>query len=184
MSDERWYVLRNMVALLNEMEFIPTGVAVADLARHADVRVRREALEWWLRSPIQRDRAIITAFQDTDDRVVRLGAAAAQARCPEAAVPFVATRITQEGLAADTKVQLVRLLAQVRNPMAVDVLLKTVAPGKSLLGATKLAEKTPIMLAALDTLAKHWKHDPRAQDVLARAAKSKDPEIRAAVQAS
>jgi hypothetical protein len=184
MSDERWYVLRNMVALLNEMEFVPTGVAVAELARHPDVRVRREAADLWLRMASERERAIITCFQDTDDRVVRLGAGAAKTRCPEAAVPFIAARIAQPTLATDTKIQLVRLLGQVRNPMAVDVLVKTVTAGKSFLGATKLAEKSPVTLVALTTLAKHWNQDARARDVLVRAAKSKDAEIRAAVQVS
>jgi hypothetical protein len=184
MSDERWYVLRNMVALLNEMEFVPTGVAVADLARHPDVRVRREAADLWLRMSSERERAIITCFQDTDDRVVRLGASAAKTRCPEAAVPFIAARIAQRTLATDTKLQLVRLLGHVRNPLAVDVLVKTAAAGKTLLGATKLAEKSPVVLVALNTLAQHWKQDPRARDVLARAAKSKDAEIRGAVKTS
>jgi hypothetical protein len=182
MSDERWYVLRNMVALLNEMEYVPTGVAVADLARHPDVRVRREAADLWLRMASDRERAIITCFQDSDDRVVRLGIAAAEQRCPEAAVPFIAARLAQESVEPDTKVQLVRLLGQVRNPMAVDVLLKNVISGKSLLGSTKLADKSPIMLAALSTLAETWRHDQRVTDVLARAAKSKDPAIRAAAE--
>ncbi|HEY0809574.1 MAG TPA: hypothetical protein VGD49_05395 [Longimicrobiales bacterium] len=184
MSDERWYVLRNMVALLNEMEYVPTGVAVSELARHSDVRVRREAADLWLRMDSERERAIITCFQDTDDRVLRLGAAAAQSRCPEAAVPFIAARLTQEGVEEDTKAQLVRLLGQVRNPLAVDVLLKTVVSGKSLLGAPKLVDKDSVMLAALQTLAGSWQNDARAQDVLKHAAKSKDPEIRAAAGAT
>ena len=184
LTDERWYVLRNMVALLNEMEYIPTGVAVAELARHGDVRVRREAVDLWLRMESERERAIIACFQDSDDRVLRLGIAAAQSRCPEAAAPFIAARISQESVAPEAKVQLVRLLGQLRNPIAVDVLLKAVVSGKSLLGAPKLVDKTPLMLAALHTLAHGWQHDPRVREVVARAAKSKDPEIRAAAMAT
>ena len=183
LQDERWYVQRNMLAMLNEMQYLPTGAfSPAAFARHADARVRREAVAMWLRVTGEVDRAIIAALKDTDERVLRLGVAAAQRSCPEAAVPFIASRITQEHLPADIRIRLIRLLGQVRNPLAVDALLKLVVAGKGLLGRIRLVEKTPFLLVALSTLHAHWARDPRAAAALQRAARSKDPEVSAAAQ--
>lgn len=183
LKDERWYVQRNMLAMLNEMKYLPTNVfSPAEFAKHADARVRREAIAMWLRVPTELDRAIIAALKDADERVLRLGVAAAQRTCPEAAVPFISNRLLQEHLPADIRIQLIRCLGQVRNPLAVDALLKLVVAGKGLLGGIKLHEKTPFLLVALSMLARHWARDPRAAAALQRAAKSKDPEISAAAR--
>ena len=184
LKDERWYVQRNMLAMLNEMNYLPTrGFSPAEFARHADARVRREAIALWLRVPTELDRAIIAALKDADERVLRLGVAAAQRSCPEAAVPFIANRLMHEELPADIRIHLIRLLGQVRNPLAVDALLKLVVAGKTIWGTIRLAEKTPFLLVALSTLAEHWPRDPRAAPALERAAKSKDPEVSAAARA-
>ncbi|HEX6066428.1 MAG TPA: hypothetical protein VFZ04_19480, partial [Longimicrobiales bacterium] len=184
LKDERWYVQRNMLAMLNEMNYLPArGFSPAEFARHADARVRREAIALWLRVPTELDRAIIAALKDADERVLRLGVAAAQRSCPEAAVPFIANRLMHEQLPADIRIHLIRLLGQVRNPLAVDALLKLVVSGKTIWGTIRLAEKTPFLLVALATLAEHWPHDPRAAPALERAAKSKDPEVSAATRA-
>ncbi len=181
LQDERWYVQRNMLAMLNEMQYLPS-FSPSDLARHADARVRREAIAMWLRIPTELDRAIIAALKDSDERVLRLGIAAAQRACPEAAVPFISNRLGEPNRPADIRIQLIRLLGQVRNPLAVDALLRTVSAGKTLLGGVRLAEKSPFMLVALYTLAATWARDPRARPVLDRAARSKDPEISAAAR--
>ena len=182
LRDERWYVQRNMLAMLNEMQYLPTAFSPAEFARHTDARVRREAIAMWLRIPTELDRAIIAALKDSDERVLRLGLTAAQRGCPEAAVAFISNRLTEAHLAADVRIQLIRLLGQVRNPLAVDALLRVVTAGKTLLGGIRLAEKTPFMLVALYMLAGSWGRDPRARAVLDRAAKSRDPEVSAAAR--
>jgi hypothetical protein len=182
LRDDRWYVQRNMLAMLNDLQHVPNAFAPGDFARHADARVRREAIALWLRVPSDLDRAIVTALKDPDERVLRLGVAAALRSTPESAVPLISSRLAQENLPADIRIQLVRLLGQVRNPLAVDALTKLVVGGKSFLGGVKLAEKSPYMLVALATLVANWQRDPRAQAVIARAAKSKDPEISAAAR--
>jgi hypothetical protein len=177
LQDDRWYVQRNMLAMLNEMMHLPTTFSPAEFARHADARVRREAVAMWLRIPTESDRAIIAALKDADERVLRLGVAAAQRGCPEAAVPFIRNRVSEQRLPADVRIQLIRLLGAVRNPLAVDALVRITTAGKTLLGGIRLAEKTPFMLVGLDVLAGSWSRDPRARAVLDRAGKSKDPEI-------
>lgn len=182
LSDDRWYVQRNMLAMLNEMQHVPTAFSPGNFARHADARVRREAIALWLRVPSELEQAIVAALKDSDERILRLGVAAAQRSTPESAVPLISTRLVQEHLPADIRIRLVRLLGQVRNPLAVDALLKLIVAGKTFFGKIKLAEKTPFLLVALATLATSWQRDARARVVLERAARSKDPEIRAAAQ--
>lgn len=182
LQDDRWYVQRNMLAMLNEMQYLPTNFSPAEFARHTDARVRREAVAMWLRVPTELDRAIIAALKDTDERVLRLGLAAAQRSCPEAAIPFIANRLQDNTLPADVRIHLLRLLGQARNPIAVDALLRFVAAGKTFFGRIRLADKTPFMLVALSLLGANWGRDPRARAVLDRAAKSKDPEISAAAR--
>jgi hypothetical protein len=46
----------------------------------------------------------------------------------------------------------------------------------------KLAHKSPRMLAALSILFRSWAGDARVAAVLARARKSRDPEVRAAAR--
>jgi hypothetical protein len=168
--------------MLIEMQHIPTTFLPADFAKHTDARVRREAITLWLRMPGEQERATVAAFKDFDERVLRIGVAAAQRFTPEAAVPLISNRLTQENLPADLRIQLVLLFGHVRNPLAVDGLVKLVVAGKSFMGKMKFAEKTPFMLVALTTLANHWQKDPRARAVLERAAQSKDPEISAAAR--
>lgn len=179
MKDERWYVRRNMLALLNEKGVFAQSVLPAQLARHPDPRVRREALQLWLRSPIDRDRAVCVALTDTDERALRIGIVEAQKQTPEAAAPLIAKRLA-ENLPAELKTQLVRLLSGLRNPVALDALLKTASAGRTLLGKPKLAAKSPEMLAALKVLASTWANEPRVGTLLARAQKTDDPDIRAA----
>ncbi len=184
LHDERWYVQRNMLAMLNEMQHVPTQFSPGNFARHTDVRVRREAIALWLRMPTELEQAIVAALKDSDERILRLGVAAAQRTTPESAVPLISTRIVQEQLPADIRIRLIRVLGNVRNPLAVDALGKLIIGGRSFfgLGGIKLAEKTPFMLVALTTLANGWQRDARARAMLERAQRSKDPEIRAAAQ--
>lgn len=176
LSDERWYVQRNMLAIMGEMQHVPKTFSPAELARHDDVRVRREAYNLWLRMPAERERAIVSALAEPDERIVRLAVQAAQHGVPDAAVPLIGGRLT-ENVPADLRLQLVRLLGHVRNPLAVDVLLKFVVAGRALLGGVKLADKSPLMLTALTTLASNWANDARVRPALDRAARSKDPDV-------
>jgi hypothetical protein len=182
LQDERWYVQRNMLAMLNELQHVPAAFTPGEFTRHNDARVRREAVALWMRIPTDVDRAIVAALKDPDERVLRLGLAAAQRTTPEAAVPLISSRLAQENLPADIRLLLVRLLGQVRNPLAVDALIKLIVSGKSFLGGIRFTEKSPFMLVALSMLAANWHRDPRAQAVLERARKSKDSEISAAAR--
>lgn len=182
LKDERWYVQRNMLALLNELGAYSEAVSPHTLARHDDPRVRREALEIWMRNPRDRERALCTALADPDERSLRAGVAEARVGVPEEAVPLIARRAL-EPLPPDLRSALLRLLRGQHHPLALDVLLRTASVGHPILGRYRLAPSSPETLAALAVLADTWAEHPRAAALLARARRAADPEIRAAAQA-
>lgn len=184
LQDERWYVIRNLLALLAELPEWPDGFSPAAYGAHDDPRVRREALKLLLRVPEERERALCAALTDDDARLLRLALAAAQEACPEAAVPLLVSRLQGEGLSAALRVAALRALGTVQSPMALEALLGAVQAGRTILGRPKLVAKSPEMLAALAALAAGWRQDPRAADILARAHKASDEEIRSAAQAA
>ena len=82
------------------------------------------------------------------------------------------------------RVHAVRALAQSREHVALNALLQVVDGGRTMLGRARLAPRSPVVVAALRTLAVTWAPNPRAKDMLALARRSSDPEIRQAVEAT
>ena len=180
--DERWYVLRNMLALLAEVSSVPEGLESQRFLSHPDGRVRREAYRLFLQIPSERDRAVCAALIDPDPRNVRQGLGAARERMPGAAVALVVQRLNDDTLPADLRVALIRALEGTRSPLALDALLRQASGGRSLFGGVKVASATPETVAALRVLAKDWGAHPRATDLLGRARKSKDAQVKAAAE--
>jgi hypothetical protein len=174
LGDERWYVVRNMLGLLSELPVLPPEFDPWQYLQHKDARVRREAMRLLLRQPEQRDRAIVTGLRDTDDGIVRLTLTTAVEDCPEAAIPLVVTRAAS-GANADQRVAAIRVLGAAPHPTGLQALLQITAPKRGLLGA-RPPSKTPEYLAALAALAQ-FPDEPRAQEALALAAKSRDPDV-------
>ncbi len=180
LDDERWYVTRNLLALLDELPGMPHGFSPARFAVHPDARVRWQAVKLQLELPGERDGAIVTALQDEDPRTVRLGLTVALERCPDAAVRLVVGRATNRGSPAELRVLAIRVLGATAAPAALETLLRLTAGNGGWWGRPKLPSKSPELLAALAALATRWSHNGAARAVLARAAVSDDPEIRAA----
>jgi hypothetical protein len=180
LADGRWYVQRNMLALLSEIG-CPAEFSVAPYTRHPEPAVRREALQLAMKLPAERDRAVCLALADRDGRAFRIGVRALHdGAVPQAAVPLIANRVADDSLPTDLRTALVRAVRGVRSPLALDGLLRLTVVGKTLLGKPKLAPKSPELLAALGTLADTWSGEPRVRAILARARASPDPEIGAA----
>jgi len=184
LRDERWYVQRNMLALLNEADAYSETIGAAAFARHPDVRVRREALILWMRSPYERDRAIAVTLTDQDERAVRAAIAEARVRFPDAATPVLARRIGDPALAPELRAEMALLLNGTRNPVVLEALLRLVTAGKTLFGKVRLAAPTPDVLAALTVLANTWADEPRAAELIERARRSTDPAVRATLDAA
>jgi hypothetical protein len=174
LGDDRWYVTRNMLALLGELPSLPPDFNADTYTAHPDGRVRREALRILLRSPATRERAICTGLADRDDHAVRLALTAAARGCPEEAIPLLVTRATT-GSNADQRTTALRVLSTTGHPSALETLLRIAAPRRAWLGM-KAPPKSREYLAALQALTRHA-DDPRARNALAVAAKARDPEI-------
>jgi hypothetical protein len=183
LTDPRWYVVRNLLYLLAEIPRPPEGFSPAAFAVHADSRVRREAIKLQLKVPAERERAVIAALADDDEQMVRIALVTALQECPAPAVPAVAGRATGRGGSPELRVLAIRVLGRSRAPAALEALLRITDGGRTLLRRRKLAAKSPELLAALIALSGAWTTHPTAASVLARAARSKDPEVRAAAAA-
>jgi hypothetical protein len=179
LADSRWYVLRNMLLLLNEIGAWPTSFSALPWLRHEHATVRREALHLAMRIPAEREEAICLAMEDEDERGMRIGVNTAREHgLPAAAVPAVLARLTDTELSPDVVASLLRLLARHGTPDVVNVLLEFVLHGRRLLGRPRLAPRSPEMLAAVASLAAIVPDDPRAHSALEMARASTDADVR------
>jgi len=179
LDDSRWYVTRNLLALLEQLGPPPAGFSAAPYMRHTDARVRWQAVKLQLKLPAERDEALVVGLRDQDPRTLRLalGLAVALQACPDTAVPLLVNRAIDRTLPGDLRALAVRALGYTRAPAALETLLQITAGGRTLFGRGKLAAKSPELLVALAALATGWRHDPRARARLAIAASSTDGEI-------
>lgn len=180
LRDSRWFARRNMLALLGELEDWPPKWSPASLSTDPHPAVRREAHKLMLRVPELRDSAVSGLLQDDDRRAVTLGIAAATESCPPEAIDLLAALIRDESARPDIRVMAVRALAHSRHPAALAPLIEQARRGPGW-RRTQLAEKTPLLLAALKGLALFPTPPRDVRKLLARAASSKDPEIRGCV---
>jgi len=180
LEDSRWFVVRNLLSLLEEWSDYPPDFSAMPYAIHADPRVRRQALKLQLRLPGEREQAIAAALADRDEQVVGWGLLSAQAGLPESVLPLVEMH-ARPGASPDLRLLALKALGLSRDPSVLPILLDAAEGGRSLLGRPKLPPKSRELLAALRALADSWSHDPRAAAALARAGRSDDPDIREAV---
>lgn len=174
LGDERWFVIRNLLAIMNEWEAFPDGFDGLAFLKHPDARVRREGMKIMLKDPTVRERTLAQAIADKDQRMVRTGLSAALGGCPDSVIPLVVTQATTAPT-GDLRTLAIKVLAENKLPIARDALVNIVAPRKTLFG-TKLPPKSPEMLAAIRAL-HAIRDDPRAQKILDLGAKSKDEDI-------
>ena len=179
LGDQRWYVVRNLLGLLQDLPGLPADFSAAPFAAHDDARVRREALRLQFRLPAERDQALVAALRDDDPRALQFALHAARQGCPPAALPVVIARARDRALDPDLRVLAIRVLGGTRAPQVVTPLLELCDGGTSLFGRRRLRPKSPELLAALSALA-GWASDPRVAPVLSGAGRSEDPEVRAA----
>jgi hypothetical protein len=183
LPDERWFVVRNMLMLVADIGTTCPDIALP-YARHADPRVRREALRVLAGIPATRERAICAGLDDVDEKVVRTALQAASEHCPLSAVAILQRRVTEGTLDAELSSLAVGVVASVRGKDVLEWLMERAAGGHGFFGRPKLALKSPTMLAALSGLAHHWATAKGVGAVLALALGSSDAEIRDTVLAA
>jgi hypothetical protein len=183
LQHQHWYVVRNMLVLLQRLRQLPPGFSAEPWMRHADPRIRYEAIHLQSVLPEERERALRTALEDDDLRVLRFGLMTVQAECPRSATALLVRLALRGSLAEDLRVLAIRALARTGESSARDALLHLVDGGRTLLGRPRLAPPTPICIAALRALAEGWSADRSVSEMLAIAAASADPGVRQAAGA-
>jgi hypothetical protein len=177
-----WFVQRNLLALMGSMPSWPRSFSPATYAANTDPRVRREALKLMLRLPDYRDEAIGATFADDDEQVIRLGLTAAAEGCPAPAVPRLMTMLRAHANDVELRALGIRVLGTVRTPATRDWLVDHALTKKKLFRGRRLMAKSPEILAIVAALARGWREDKAAAEVLRLAQSSGDAEIRAVAQ--
>jgi hypothetical protein len=176
-----WYVQRNILVLLRELKAWPLGFSAIPYARNPDVRVRREAFKLLLENPQHRTSALSHGLEDTDDDIIRLVLRAALESCPPEALRALERFVGDTRRSPELRSLAIRILGRASGPQALPRLLELAGARRSLLG-WRLGPKSPVVVAAVATLARHWGADPEVANVLALAREHSDPEIRLAAQ--
>lgn len=177
-DDAPWYVVRNLLLVLDALPELPEGFSAAPFAAHADARVRREALKLTLKVPGERERALLSALRDPDPRTARLALSAALESCPPSALPLVVEIARDVASASELRVLAIKVLGRATNAAALIALLSLADGGTTWRGRRKLPARSLELIAALMALATGWSGDARARAVLALAAASNDPDVR------
>ena len=115
-GEQPWYVVRNLLLVLDALPALPEGFSSAPFAGHADARVRREALKLALKVSAERERALIGALRDADPRTARLALSAALDNCPAPAVPLVVGVARDSRAASEVRVLAIKVLGRSRHP--------------------------------------------------------------------
>ena len=184
LDEPRWFVVRNMLALVQRLPEKPEAFSAGPFMDHKDPRVRREAFPLAIREPALRERTLASGLADQDERLLRMALIEIQSSVPETLVPVLVNRVIRSEKPLDLRAMGVRALQSSESTLALEILLELSSSGKTLLGRRKIAPSSPEVLAALRVLDASWSHAPRAREFLKAALRSKDPEIRKAVSST
>jgi hypothetical protein len=185
LNDPRWYVARNVLALLNRVRVIPEAFDPLEYLGHEDARVRREALSLALGHRPVKERALALGLIDEDERLVRMSLAAIQDELPESLLPTLLDHIVHSAEhPPDLRALGVRALRHSRSRRVPETLMEMVVARLTIFGRPKLAAPEPDVLAAILVLHDHWHDYPKVADVLKAARRSRDPQVRAAAEGS
>jgi len=179
LEDDRWYVVRNMLALLQRVGAIPPGFDPVQYTWYSDRRVRREALALAMHDSRLREWAVAEALSDADERLVRMALVEVRERVPETVVPMIVKRVVRAERPSELRALAAVALGGSSSPLAREALIEMASEGRSLFGRVTAS---PEVIQALGVLAATWPDHPDAAGVLAWAKKSKDPALRNAVE--
>jgi hypothetical protein len=179
-----WHLQRDYLAILARLPTPPRGFDATNFLKHVEPSVRREAARLLLRMAEFRDRAMITALSDSDDRVLFIALNAALEHCSGGAARLIMRRIEQGEFKDSTlRVLGVRSVAALQTEESLEWLVRRVVTRTRWLKRLKLTARSAEMLAALAAVAGLWRDHPKSATALALAAKSTDSEVRLAITA-
>ena len=184
-TEERWYGVRNLLALLAEAKTLPAGCDPMPWLAHEHGPVRREALRLALRFRRLRDRALAVALADTDERVLSLALRAVLSEPAHGVTRLLFDLTGRETLSDELRALGIEALVRVnRGPEVADRLLEIVTRDTHWLGWGRQETRSRTLIAALSALATHWRANRQVAAIVRRAAASQSPDIRLAVRSA
>ena len=174
LDDDRWFVRRNLLSLLEGLGKSPEGFTAAPYLKDENEGVRLAAIKLLLREPPERERAVAAALQCDDSRTVILGLLAARGDPPKDQVGRIVALALAKENSREVRVHAIRALKEVRSDVALEALLQ-IARGRRrwTLGRRRVAGQSAVAREVLAVLGSTWGDDPRAKRVLRRAGRSK-----------
>lgn len=169
LGDQRWFVQRNMLALLYEIG-APPGFSARPFAAHENAHVRREAYKHLLRDPDTRAEAVADCLRESDPRTLSLGLGAlegARALEPEL-VPRLARLAGEADMPSEIRVAAARALSLSDVPEArrglMDLCLRR---HPILFWRRRPRPDSPVVREAVAGLARGWPEEPAVHFLLA-----------------
>lgn len=181
-ADERWYVKRNMLALLAEMDELPESFKPRRYLRHDRPAVRYEAYKILVEGDQDRQEVLERLFDERQPRLVRLAFASLPTSVPASLVEAGLRHVADEELDDELRAVGIRALAESPTRGLRDLLLDLCQRRHPwLFWRRELVEPSSVLLAALEVLQENWPEHPEVEDVLQMARSSEAPEVRRAV---
>jgi HEAT repeat protein len=182
LSDRLWYVVRNVVAVIGLIGSEEGVRLLRPVARHRDLRVRKEIVSSLLKIPGQQAGELMVGFLTDEDKRVRLLASRGLARRrEEKAIPALLEILKDDGFresSPDEKKSLLESFAVIAQEQAVPLLVRMITR-RSLLKRDRHNETRVFAIAALGLI-----HAPRAEESLRQLSKKRNKVIRQACEAA
>lgn len=177
-----WYLKRNLLGLLADLPKVPAGFTARRYADETEPLLRLEALRLMMRSDTEREDAIHRALADPDDRVVRAGLeSGTEHGLPKTSLPRLMKLLNDLTRSAELRARGVALLVQFDSPTVRQWIVERSVVKRGWFRRTRLASKSPDLVAGIIVLFKQFKDHPQSAEVLRLASESNDPEILTAV---
>jgi hypothetical protein len=173
-----WYLKRNLLGLLADLPSVPFSIGAERYANDPEPLVRREAYRVMIRSGGDRDGAIHRALADPDEPVIRAGLEAATKHgLPRASLPRLMKVLNDPARLPELRARGIALLEQFDSPVVRQWLVEHAMVRRGFFRRTRLAPKSPELLAGIAVLARLFRSHPQAAQILRLAAASGDPEL-------
>lgn len=173
-----WYLVRNILTLLNESARSGANGAGDDflegLLDHPQVQVRMEALRILTHDPRKRESALKRALEDRDEKLVvvalqSLTEAVDGQLPPPLTTPIMATLVSMvdnEQHSDATRARMVRAMSSMKHNEVRDWLIRLSTRKTRILRRMTLAEPTRVAVTAIHALQRVYGSDPVAAPVL------------------
>jgi HEAT repeat protein len=182
LENRPWFVQRNMLYILSQLDEIPEDFQPQRWLDDDDDRIRREAIRLALRMPAWRLQAIKVGLEDDDERIQRLVLGAALETNSPSLVCTLIELLEDEGIESSIRALAISVLGRTGSTQARDWIVRCAAAGGRWWQPWQIASKSDETLAAIAVLRERWPGHSRVDQILSRACRSPDPDIRAAAE--